>query len=91
METAVSRKAADGSVIGENQKLTLKQALRAYTVGSAVADNLEHIKGSLSVGKYADFIVLNKNPFELEDISTVETIETWNSGNLYYKKIGLNQ
>ena len=86
METAVSRKAADGSVIGENQKLTLKQALRAYTLGSAVADNLEHIKGSLAVGKYADFIVLNKNPFELEDISTVETIETWNSGNLYYKK-----
>nr|WP_315213405.1 amidohydrolase [uncultured Flavobacterium sp.] len=86
METAVSRKAADGSVIGENQKLTLKQALRAYTLGSAVADNLEHIKGSLAVGKYADFIVLNKNPFELENISTVETIETWNSGNLYYKK-----
>ena len=85
LETAITRKAADGSVIGESQKITLHQALKAYTIGSAVADNLEHIKGSLSKGKFADFIVLNQNPFDLENVSTVETNETWINGELKYK------
>ncbi|OAZ04741.1 amidohydrolase [Flavobacterium succinicans] len=86
IETAITRKAADGSVIGKNQKITLQQALYAYTQGSAVADNLENVKGSLTVGKFADFIILNKNPFELEDVSDVETLETWVSGKLIHKK-----
>jgi predicted amidohydrolase YtcJ len=86
METAVTRKAADGFVVGESQRISFQQALHGYTVGSAIADNLKEIKGSLSVGKYADFIVLNKNPFDLEDVSTVETIETWIDGKIKYKK-----
>ncbi len=86
METAVTRKAMDGFVIGESQKITFEQALRAYTVGSAIADNLENIKGSLSTGKYADFIVLNKNPFELENILDVEANETWINGELKWKR-----
>jgi predicted amidohydrolase YtcJ len=86
METAVTRKAADGFVIGESQKITFKQALKAYTLGSAIADNLENVKGSLSKGKYADFIVLDKNPFELKDVSNVVTSETWINGELKYKK-----
>lgn len=85
METAVTRKAADGFVIGESQRITFQQALHAYTVGSAIGDNLGNVKGSLSAGKYADFIVLNKNPFELEDVSGVETLETWINGKLNYK------
>ncbi|TRX36832.1 amidohydrolase [Flavobacterium sp. ZT3R18] len=86
IETAITRKAADGSVIGESQKITLQQALYGYTVGSAVADNLENVKGSLAVGKYADFIVLNENPFELNDVSKVQTMETWCAGKLIFKK-----
>lgn len=85
METAVTRKAADGFVIGKNQKITLQQALHAYTIGSAKADNLESVKGSLSKGKYADFIVLDENPFELKDVSNVGTSETWIQGELKYK------
>nr|WP_309759131.1 amidohydrolase [Flavobacterium sp.] len=86
METAVTRKAMDGFVIGESQKITFEQALRAYTMGSAIADNLENNKGSLSIGKYADFIVLNNNPFKLDDVSTIEVNETWVNGELKYKK-----
>ncbi|MGL2994736.1 amidohydrolase [Flavobacterium sp. TSSA_36] len=87
IETAITRKAADGSVIGENQKISLQQALYAYTQGSAIADNLENIKGSLAVGKYADFIVLNTNPFELETVSNVQTLQTWSTGRLVYERI----
>lgn len=86
IETAITRKAADGSVIGESQKITLQQALYAYTQGSAVADNLENVKGSLAVGKFADFIVLNKNPFDLEDVADVVPLQTWISGKLLYKE-----
>jgi predicted amidohydrolase YtcJ len=86
METAVTRKAVDGFVIGKNQRITLEQALHAYTVGSAVADNLNDVKGSLSIGKYADFIVLNLNPLVLDDVSVVKTEETWINGKLNYKK-----
>lgn len=86
METAVTRKAADGFVVGENQKITFQQALKAYTLGSAIADNLGHIKGSLSKGKFADFIVLNTNPFEMNDVSKVEALETWVNGKLEYTK-----
>lgn len=85
IQTAVTRKATDGFVIGEGQKITLQQALYAYTMGSAVADDLENKKGSLSKGKYADFIVLDKNPYELDNISNVQTLETWINGELKYK------
>jgi predicted amidohydrolase YtcJ len=85
MQTAVTRKSADGFIIGEDQKITFHQALKGYTLGSATADNLENIKGSLSKGKFADFIVLDKNPYQLEDISTVEVNETWIQGVLKYK------
>lgn len=87
IQTAISRKAAEGTfVIGENQEITLQEALYAYTVGSAVADNLENEKGSLTVGKYADFTVLNKNPFKQDIVATVASIETWVSGEIKYKK-----
>ncbi|TBR20354.1 MAG: amidohydrolase [Chitinophagaceae bacterium] len=86
MATAVSRKAKDNSVIGENQKITLQQALLAYTVGSAVADDLADVKGNLSVGKYADFVVIDKNPLRLIDVADVATIETWINGELQYQK-----
>ena len=85
METAVTRKAADGFVIGESQKITFQQALKAYTLGSAIADNLGNVKGTLSKGKFADFIVLDTNPFELENVSNVKAIETWINGELKYK------
>jgi len=87
METAVTRKAADGFVIGESQKITFEQAIKAYTLGSATADNLEKVKGSLSKGKYADFIVLSTNPFDLNDVSNVVTLETWIQGELKYKLV----
>ena len=83
IETAITRKSVDGFVIGQSQKITFEQAVKAYTMGSAIADNLEHLKGSLSKGKFADFIVLDKNPFELRDVSTIETNETWINGEAH--------
>lgn len=85
IETAISRKAADGFVIGESQKISLEQALKAYTVGSAKADNQEDKKGNLSVGKYADFIIVDQNPFESKQLDSIKTIESWVGGQLKHK------
>jgi len=85
MQTAVTRKAIDGFVIGKNQRISIQQALKSYTLGSAIADNLGYIKGSISKGKYADFLVLNANPFDVVDVSTIKVIETWVNGKLKYK------
>jgi predicted amidohydrolase YtcJ len=45
------------------EKITLGQAVRAYTVGSAYAENAERDKGTLEVGKWADFVVLDRDLF----------------------------
>ncbi|ATZ22673.1 N-substituted formamide deformylase precursor [Streptomyces lavendulae subsp. lavendulae] len=47
------------------QALTLSQALTAYTAGSAWANHLDGVTGTVEEGKYADLVVLDRNPFEL--------------------------
>ena len=84
IQTAISRQAADGFVIGNNQKINLQQALTAYTVGSAIADNQLNKKGTISNGKYADFIVLNQNPFETKNVTEIKTEQTWINGECYF-------
>lgn len=80
IKTAITRQAADGSTIGENQKISLDQAIQAYTVGSAIADNQLMKKGTLEVGKFADFIVLNDNIDKIYDICEMKVQETWVGG-----------
>jgi predicted amidohydrolase YtcJ len=59
MEALVTRELPGGRVLNPAERLTPRQALRAYTYGSAYADHQEHRKGSLSRGKLADFVVLS--------------------------------
>ncbi|MBM3758994.1 MAG: amidohydrolase family protein [Acidobacteria bacterium] len=61
------------------QRLTLTQALRAYTAGGAYASGEEKIKGRLAVGQLADIAVLDRDPFtvpakELDKLNVVMTI-----------------
>jgi predicted amidohydrolase YtcJ len=63
---AVSRKGIDGRVYGPGEKMSLEDAIRAYTMGSAYLTFDEASRGSLEVGKLADMVVLG------EDILTVD-------------------
>jgi len=47
----------------ESQRLSVAEALRAYTMGGAFAGNAEHEVGSIEPGKLADLILLDENPF----------------------------
>ena len=57
----VSRRLTDGSVFFPDQRMTRLEALRSYTLSAAEAAFEEEHKGSLSVGKLADIVVLTKD------------------------------
>lgn len=48
------------------QKITVDEAVRAFTYGSAYAEFQEHVKGTLEVGKLADFVVISDDIFVIE-------------------------
>ena len=50
----------------ETERLSVYEAFRTYTYNGAYASHSELTRGTLSVGKQADFIVLTENPFEIE-------------------------
>lgn len=72
----------------ESQKLTLAQALDAYTHGTARVNHLDHATGRIEPGYYADLAILDRNLFELapEDLHTARVDETWIGGERVYAR-----
>lgn len=60
---AVNRVSASGRVLGAGQRLTVAQALKAVTLGAAYTLRMDHLVGSIETGKFADFAVLQDDPF----------------------------
>jgi predicted amidohydrolase YtcJ len=76
---ALDRKTRQGQPIGEEQRLTLEEALRAHTIDAAVSIRMEDRLGSLEAGKLADLVILDGDlhsaaPAEIRDIPTWRTI-----------------
>lgn len=63
---AVMRLSASGVQLGEHEKLTVPQALEAITLGAAYTLRLDHLVGSLEIGKFADITVLEEDPLTCE-------------------------
>jgi predicted amidohydrolase YtcJ len=80
VEAAVLRESkATGKVRSPEQCITREEVIRAYTIGGAWQDHMENIKGSIEVGKLADFCVLDEdiltiNAHKIKDIRTLMTI-----------------
>lgn len=81
--SAVNRVSRSGAVIGEDEKATPYQALKAITSHAAYEFFEEDTKGSLVVGKLADFVILDKNPLKAEpmDIKDIKVMETIKEGS----------
>jgi predicted amidohydrolase YtcJ len=59
------------------QRLTLPEAIAAYTIGGAYANFLDEESGSLEEGKWADFVLLDRNLFEVEKEAIRDTRILW--------------
>ncbi len=70
------------------QCITMEEALKTYTINGAYAAFEENVKGSIKVGKLADFVVLDKNPLEVDKdhIREIQVIETIIRGKSVFKK-----
>jgi len=94
IHAAVTRRRADGSPGPAGwypeQRLTVAEAVYAYTMGPAYASGEEALKGSLAPGKLADLAVLSQNIFAIEpmEILATEVVATFFDGELVYAKEG---
>jgi predicted amidohydrolase YtcJ len=86
--TAVNRTSRSGAIIGEGERLTPYEALQAITIWSAYQHFEEENKGSLSAGKLADLVILDKNPLKIapDDIKDIQVLETIKEGQVVYQK-----
>lgn len=68
------------------QKLSIKEAIEAYTMGSAYAEFQENEKGSIAAGKLADMVLLSDDVLSigLVKIRDVKVLKTWVGGKLVY-------
>lgn len=79
IQSCVTRTDASGKVWGANQKITVEEALKIYTLHGAYASFEEHLKGSIEVGKLADLTILGADPtvvdpHTIKDIPVQHTI-----------------
>lgn len=85
--TAVNRRTRTDFVLGKDQALTPLEALKAQTIWSAYQHFEENQKGSIEVGKLADFAVLSANPLTVDPmtIKDIEVVETIKEGKSIYR------
>ena len=69
-----------------DQKLSVYEALRTYTFNNAMGNFAEDRKGSLKEGKDADFLILDRDPFEIdkEGLIDVKVTSTYVKGKKVY-------
>ncbi len=77
----------DGKTWGANQRISVEEALRVNTINGAYNSHEEAIKGSITAGKLADFVVLSGDLFTvaLDKIKDLQIVRTVVGGNTVYQ------
>src|SRR5207244_1451592 len=86
---AATRRTLDGKNPGgwiPEQKISVEEAVRAYTVGSAYAEFQEDVKGTITQGKLADLVILSGDIFKIDpaEIEKVKVVMTIMDGQVVY-------
>ena len=81
----------DARPLNPSELLTVREVLGCLTMGGAISLGLQEERGSIEVGKYADFVVLDKDVLEQEksnkkDIFNTKVASTWFEGQKVYPK-----
>jgi predicted amidohydrolase YtcJ len=89
VQCMVTRKTANGEAIGLRQKISIEEAFKMYTVYAAYSSFEENIKGSLTVGKLADIVILAQDPwlFDPEKIGQIGVDMTIVGGRIVYSRL----
>ncbi|MBZ5666406.1 MAG: amidohydrolase [Acidobacteriia bacterium] len=90
VQTALTRQTSEGNPQGgfiPQQRLSLEDTIRGYTLGAAFAGRREKTEGSLEPGKLADFILLDRDLFKIEpsEIDKTEVLITVVGGKIVYQ------
>lgn len=87
MHNAVNRKTRNGRDIGPEYCIDTLEALKAVTIYGAYQCFEENSKGSIEVGKVADFVILDKSPLDIpkEEIKDIQVLTTIKNGEIVYQ------
>jgi predicted amidohydrolase YtcJ len=91
LAAGISRRDMNGQPPGgwfPNERLSFEQALQAYTRGAAYAGFAEEKIGALEPGKWADFIIVDRDPTksDRQQLAGTEVLETWIAGKMVWSR-----
>ncbi|TDR31826.1 amidohydrolase [Hydromonas duriensis] len=86
LDATVNRVTRSGKVLGPEQRITPYEGLKTLTDWAAIQYFEESSKGTLSVGKLADLVILDKNPLKINplDINKIQVLESIKEGKTVY-------
>ena len=83
----VTRTGCNGETWGANQRVSVAEALQINTLNGAYASHEESTKGSITAGKWADYVVLADDPHAVapDKIKDIKIVRTVTAGNTVYE------
>ncbi len=87
LDATVNRVTRSGYILGPDQKLTAYEGLKTLTIWAANQYFEEEYKGTLALGKLADFVILDQNPLKIDplEIHNIQVLESIKEGRSVYR------
>lgn len=88
IECAVNRETKSGKVLGCEECISVEEALKGVTINAAYQYFLEHERGTIELGKVADFVILSADPriVDKHKLHEIEVVATIKEGLCCYRK-----
>lgn len=88
LHIAVNRTTQKGDVLGKEECISIEEAIKAITINAAYQYFEENMKGTLSLGKKADMIIVSENPLicQKDKMKDIQVLQTIKDGKVIYRK-----
>ena len=85
---ATNRITETGIILGEDEKISVYEALKGVTINAAIQYDEEKDKGTIENGKLANFVIIDKDilNIDINEIKNIKILETINKGQSIYKR-----